>query len=203
MLMNDKQQNTGRRKVLFVAAALACMLVCVGGTAAFYSTSTTAENVITTGGIGITLVCDGSNGQILAVQEAGNRVSSASYQEETFMPGTAVERSAYVENAGQNDAWVRVAVDVKVLLADGTEGDASLVMPNYTDDWTFADGLYYCNDVLAKDGTTDPLFTSIAFSGDMDNSYQGCTITVTLVAQATQVAHNGTAATEAAGWPAL
>lgn len=52
------------------------------------------------------------------------------------------------------------------------------------------------NNLLGK-----PVFTTVTFDGTMDNLYQNCTTTISVAAQATQSANNGTSALTATGWP--
>ena len=98
----------------------------------------------------------------------------------------------------------REITENQIALAEGLEGkvDLSLVKLNInTEKWTEADGYYYYNEVLKPGETTAPLFTTVTFDGTMDNLYQNCTTTISVAAQATQSANNGTSALTATGWP--
>lgn len=71
-----------------------------------------------------------------------------------------------------------------------------------TTDWTQGeDGYFYYNKVLKPGEVTEPIFTNVAFSGTMDNAYQGAQVVVDVAAQAVQTAHNGSTVTDAKGWP--
>ena len=103
-------------------------------------------------------------------------------------------------------ADLATALDIDALTQSlaGLEGkvDLSLVKLNInTEKWTEADGYYYYNEVLKPGETTAPLFTTVTFDGTMDNLYQNCTTTISVAAQATQSANNGTSALTATGWP--
>ena len=47
-----------------------------------------------------------------------------------------------------------------------------------------------------------PLFTTVTFAPEMGNEYQNSTAHIDVKADAVQVANNGDAVLEAAGWPA-
>ena len=169
-----------------------CLSIIGGGTLAYFTDSTTAHNVIMTGNINIEII----------EKFDSNAVA---------MPGTEVEKVVQVQNTGANDAWVRVAVDKKITLADGTEGNAGYLMTNYENgstssiynsiNWTLKDGYYYYKDILPVGKTTEPLFTDVLFDKKMGNEYQNCTAQVYVFAQATQVDNNGSTVLEAKGWP--
>ena len=63
------------------------------------------------------------------------------------------------------------------------------------------DGYFYYNKVLKPGEVTEPIFTSVAFSGDMDSMYQDAQVVVDVAAQAVQTAHNGSTVADAKGWP--
>ena len=119
------------------------------------------------------------------------------------MPGEKVSKIVYVTNTGDNDAYVRIKLDVQIELADGdAEADLDLIHLDLNeDDWTGKDGYYYYNSALKPGKSTKPLFTEVTFSKEMGNDYQNCVATIGVDAQATQVANNGESAVKAAGWP--
>ena len=185
-----------KRKVL-VAALLVIALALVGyGTAAYFTADGTATNVITTGSISITL-------DETSVDETG--AVSAFKDVAGVMPGAEISKIVAVTNTGANSAWVRIGVDKRIDLAQGVTGepDTGLVtMDLNTTDWTRGDdGYYYYNTVLQPGATTEPLFTAVHFAETMSNMYQESRAILQVNAFATQTAHNGASALEAAGWP--
>lgn len=186
-------KNT-KTKILVLALAVALVAVCAVGTAAFFTDRGTATNVITTGGVDIELLETAvKDGEIVPFEDVSG-----------VMPGDAISKIVEVKNTGKSDAYVRISVEKAITLAEGLEGqvDLSLVKLDInTGKWTEADGYYYYNEALKPGETTAPLFTTVTFDGQMDNLYQNCTTTVSVAAQATQVANNGTSALTAAGWP--
>lgn len=186
-----------KKKLLVIALAALCLAFAAVGTVAFFTAEETAHNVITTGGIDVTLN-----------EWAGEGEDSAKIPFEDVtgvMPGASVPKVVEVENIGASDAWVRVKVSTGIELAEGVEGevDLSLVTIDFnTTDWTEQDGWYYYNKPLKPGESTVPLFTCVSFDKTMGNLYQMSTATVKVDVQAVQTANNGSAATDAAGWSA-
>ena len=177
-----------------------CLSVITGGTLAFFTAEDTARNVITSGGIGVSIV---------EQQLVGGELQPYPGDPIAMMPAQSVSKIVSVQNL-QNAAWVRAKYAVKVLAADGSvmdipEEELKNVIVITPDEgmWTLRDGWWYYADALQSGETTAPLFDTVAFSGeDMDNRYQNCTVTVDVTAQAVQQVHNGGSVDEAAGWPA-
>ena len=98
-----------------------------------------------------------------------------------------------------------MSVEKAIRLSEGVEGDVDLSLVSFDvnrEYWTEQDGYYYYNAELKPGAVTEPLFASVSFDPGMGNLYQNSTATVSVIAQATQVVHNGGSALEAAGWPA-
>ena len=180
-----------KKKTFSLAVILICLSVLGSGTLAYFTDSTTAHNVITTGNIDIELIETKADGttftDVIGV-----------------MPGMEVSKIVRVSNEGANDAWVRVAVQKEITLADKTKGDAEtyLNIAYNTTYWTYQnDGYYYYNKALTPDEVTTPLFEKVLFDTSMGNEYQNSTAQVYVYAQATQVDNNGETVFEAQGWP--
>lgn len=174
------------KKKLFAAALLILMISIVGyGTYAYYTVEGTATNVITSGGINITLKEEFPEGGVFGV-----------------VPGVTETKKVWVTNDGPDTAWIRVKVDTVITLADKTEGDPSHVSMDFnTSDWEYRDGYWYYQHKVPYPGKTAELFTEVTFSTEMDNRYQNSVAQVNVYAEATQVAHNGDTVWEAKGWP--
>ena len=183
-----------KRKLFSLAVIAMCLSIVGTGTLAYFTDSTTAHNVITTGNIDIELIetkADGSTfTDVIGV-----------------MPGTSVSKIVEVKNVGDNAAWVRVNVDKEINLRSGEAGDADAYLSidyntgNGDTQWTKDGSYYYYNQALAPSEKTSPLFREVLFSANMGNEYQNSTAQVYVYAQATQVDNNGTGALDAAGWP--
>ena len=190
-----------RRNTVLVAALALIVGLVAYGTAAYFSGEAHVTNVITTGTIDITL-------NEYTTDEEGNRVAWPSKGIQGVMPGQSVDKLVSVKNEGTGQAWVRVKVDTAIELAGGA-GEVSGkdllsfdIQPGWVDG---GDGYYYYSQPLSADQTTPELFTAVTFSTDMGNSYQGCTVNVTVYAQAVQVKNNPAPdgdVTQVVGWPA-
>lgn len=179
------------KKLLLVAAILACCALPALGSAAYLTASATATNVITTGSVKI------------ALHEWSDVVQEPPVPFEDVagvMPGSAVPKYVEVENTGASAAYVRVRVQRVVEDAGDVPPDAITLDIN-TADWTERDGYYYYNHSLLPGERTPYLFTEVRFSSSMDNRYRGARVEVRVVAEATQTANNGDSALTAAGWP--
>lgn len=190
--------KTKIKKIAALAVVLACLAVGVQSTIAYFSTTDTATNVITTGNIKIKL----------HEQRVGNNEDGTLEPFEDVVgvvPGDSVSKIVTVENTGNNPAWVRISLEKAISLAEGVEGEinSSLVTFDIGDDWVERDGWYYYTKVLNASETTTAFFNNVIFSENMSNMYQDSTVTVSLLVHATQTAHNGTSVWEADGWPTV
>ena len=195
-------KKKGLKKKVFVTAALIAILAIIaGGTNAYFSQDARARNVITMGSIAIELHEDRID------PETGEVVP---YETETpveVMPGAEVSKIVTVENTGKAPAWIRISVTKRIELAEGKtpgegEPDTDLITLDIGDSWTEQDGWYYYDQALEAEETTDPLFNTASFAGDMSNLYQGSTAYIDVLVQAVQTSGNGSSALDAAGWPA-
>jgi predicted ribosomally synthesized peptide with SipW-like signal peptide len=177
-----------KRKLLAGALIAVCLSIAAYGTVAYFTAEDTAANTITAGNIEIDLLDS-------AQPEDGI----------TIMPGTESAKTVKVENTGDHPAYIRILLDKSIVLADGVEGetDSRLIdMDINIKDWTEKDGYYYYNKPLAAGETTEPLFTKISFSKDMNNLYQNSKAVIIAYASAVQSENNGANVMEATGWPA-
>lgn len=182
-----------KRKIAILAVLVICVASVAAGSLAYFNAEGTAHNVITTGGVDITL------------QEWADEDRLTPFEDITgIMPDTRVTKIAEVKNSGASPVWVRVLVTKSIeLTREGTPNTDMVALDINTTDWSAgADGYYYYNSALAPGETTAPIFTEVVFRPEMGNEYQNATATVDVAAQAVQTANNGESAAEAAGWPA-
>ena len=121
-----------------------------------------------------------------------------------IMPGCEVSKIVQVKNTGDQPAWIRIAVQKDIQLAQGVEGEVDLTLISFDLDqehWSEKDGFYYYNTSLAPGQTTEPLFQTVSFAKSMSNMYQHSQAIIQVDAQATQTANNGETVFDAAGWP--
>lgn len=182
-----------KRKLLILSVLAICVAIVAAGTLAYFTAEDTAHNVITSGGVDITL------------EEWADEAKETPFEDVTgIMPGVTVTKIAEVRNTGASEAWVRVLIEKKIELAQPGEIDPDLIKLGLnTTDWTLGtDGYYYYNKALKPGETTAPILTDVTFAAAMGNEYQNAAATVDISAQAVQTANNGTSALTASGWPA-
>ena len=183
------------KKRLLIVSALVLVLAILGtGTLAYFTSSATAHNVVTTGGVGITLVekmLDADGKEVDFTNQNG------------IMPGQSVSKIVRVLNNAEKsaEAWIRVKVE-KAVTVDGKELDASVITMNFnTTDWTEKDGFYYYNKALKPGEKSVPLFTKVHFSDELGNEYMEAEIVIDVTMQAVQAKNNGDSPFTATGWP--
>lgn len=181
-----------KKKLLILSLAAICLAITAIGTLAYFTSEGTAHNVITTGGVEIT------------VQEWADEEKTKPFEDLTgVMPNTTVTKIAEIKNTGASDAWVRVLITKDIQLAGDGEVDPDLIKLGLnTTDWTLGtDGYYYYNKALKPGETTAPILSSVTFEPTMGNEYQNAAATVDISAQAVQTANNGDTVMDAKGWP--
>ena len=187
-----------KRKLLLLSVMVICIAIAAAGTLAFFNGDATAHNVITTGKVGITV-------NEYSQYDPDKREKFTNNQT-GIMPGTTVNKIVVVSGEdGTADAWVRVKFTKSIQLADGKQGEVNrdLIRLNIdTSKWELKDGWYYYKEAVKAGQEAAPALLSVEFDATMDNTYQGATATVDVLAQAVQCANNGTSAQTASGWPA-
>lgn len=181
-----------KRKLLILSAVAICLATLASGTLAYYTSEERAHNVITSGGVDITLL-----------EWADEERQTPFVDLEGMMPGQDATKIVEVCNTGVSEAWIRIRYNVYI--DDGEPYDSELVKLDLnTDDWTYNedDCWYYYNTPVQRGDTTKPLFTTVHFETRMGNGYQNRKFRIDVDAQAVQTANNGESATEAQGWPA-
>ena len=180
-----------KRKLLILSVLVICVATLAAGTLAYFTSEGTTHNVITTGGVDITL------------QEWADEGKQMPFEDLTgIMPGMTVTKIAEVKNTGASEAWVRVKVEKNIQLTHEGEVNPDLVeLTLNTTDWTARDGYYYYNKALKPGEVTAPIFTGVTFAPTMGNEYQNATATVDVYAEAVQTANNGDTVMDAKGWP--
>ena len=180
-----------KRKILILSVLAICIATLAAGTLAYFTSEGKAHNVITTGGVEIT------------VQEWADKDKQTPFEDlEGIMPGMTVTKIAEIKNTGASDAWIRVLITKNIQLAgDGTPNTDLLELNLNLTDWALGeDGYLYYNKALKPGEVTEPIFTAVTFKPDMGNEYQNATATVDVSAQAVQTANNGDTVMAAKGW---
>lgn len=183
-----------KRKLVLTSAVVLILALLAAGTFAYFTKDARATNVITTGTISIQL-----NDEI-----TGGQKTDTGWTLSGVMPGQAVEKAVSVTNTGTSPAWLRVKLKIAVTGADGkplglTFGDKQDVLtftPNMGDGegWFYHGGCYYYSKPVAANAETERLFQSgtLMLNPQLPNDYQGCAVTINVLAQAVQVKNNDT-----------
>ncbi len=187
-----------KRRLMLSGAISAVLAILALGTLAFFTAEGRATNVITTGTVALTLTEEGE-GEAL---ESGTGMVF-----DGVMPGQVVSKQPIVANAGSEEFYARVKVDIRIVPAPGGEAlSAELVQPGIdTQAWLDGgDGWYYYVGAVAPGAEVSP-FGTVTFAPEMGNEYQNCTVTLSIQAQAVQVKNNPMPADgtvlDVQGWP--
>ena len=190
-----------KKKIFLIAVALICVSILGYGSFAYFTTTDTARNVITSDGLDIEIEewQQTDNGLVAYPKDKPIRV----------MPTSKVSKIVTVKNLDA-ESYVRVKLDVTVLDSDDEEMTVTeeqlkkvIHLQMNGEDWTEKDGWWYYNSSMDAGDVSKPVMTGVEFDGpNMTNEYQNCTVKIDVTAQAVQVAHNGTDALAALGWPA-
>ena len=141
------------KKSIIVISCILLLLVTVGTTLALVFTNTDpVENTFKPSKVSCAVV---ENGEESAVENS------------TVNTGT-VKENVMIKNTGDTDAFIRVAVVVNWMSADGTKvwAQKPAINTDYSiafkqDDWVQgADGYWYCKKAVASGSLTDTLITS-------------------------------------------
>ena len=177
-----------RIKITLLAVAVAMLTLITQNTVAYYTNVGTATNVVTSGDISAQII---------------EKMGDENFPKEgvSVLPGAVVSKKVSVQNTGGHPFWLRVkltdAIDDAALSSDVMELDLNLR------DWIDGgDGFYYYKTEVQPGTETEKLFTEVKIAGNVNNSYIGKTLQLTVSAFAVQSEHNGTSPLEAEGWPA-
>lgn len=183
-----------KSKVLSAAVLAIAFATVATGTLAYFTDSTIAHNVITSGAVKIDLI---------EKQKIDGNDELQPYPEDTItgvMPGTKVSKIVTVQNNEQK-AWVRVQVTPSITLqGQGTPNTALIELDFDTENWEKSGEYWYYKTPLDTGEETTPLFTTVTFSKEMGNEYQNCTVTIAVAAEAIQHANMTKEAMESQGW---
>lgn len=189
-----------KKRCFYIALVLICLSLVTSSTWAYFTTSDVVRNVITAGGVDVSVV---------EYQLVDGALKPFPQDPVPVMPGMVVSKVVTVR-CNEQPAWVRANYTLTLLDAEGNKMDISEeelnklihITPD-TANWTCRDGWWYYNTHLSTGESTKPLFQAIGFSGvHMGNKYQQSKLLVDVYTQAVQQAHNGETVMEALGWPA-
>ena len=153
---------------------------------AFYTTIGRATNVVTTGEIRY------------IIHETTDQGTPFPEEGVYIVPGDVVSKQVTIESDCDQPFYLRVKLVYGVDEQELSSDECFRVNIN-------VDGWYYYKGTVEPGQTTPYVFSQVEIVGsEVDNSYLGKTLTLSVVAQGVQSAHNpvnGTNTYEASGWP--
>ena len=182
-------------RLRFLAIGFAAILICLLSqpALAFYTTVGTATNVVSSGNI--TLRINEMTDQGTPFPTGGVYVS----------PGDVVGKVVTVENICEHPFYLRVKL-VYGIDAQELSAEECFKLNINSDNWVFRDGWYYYTGILQPGEESPFVFSHVEIvGGQVNNSYIGKTLQLTVLAQAVQSENNPIQngdTTTAAGWPA-
>ena len=182
-----------RKQIAWIAAIVCCVAIAAAGSMAYFSAQETAQNVITTARLELTLHEEAADGRPFPADGVVD-----------VLPDSLVEKRVYVENSGEADFWCRIRIEKSIQAAEGVDAQLNfdhIGLNLNTDAWTERDGDYYYNAPVKRGECTQPLFTQVIFGGELGNEYMNAKLAIRVHAQAVQCRNNGTSALDATGWP--
>lgn len=185
-------RQTSRTRLLIVLGAIS--LLTLSGTVAYFVTSETAHNIVSTSGVKI------------ALNELDGPAGSKPFHDlENITAGETYSKIPYIENIDTEPVWVRAKISLIQTAGDGTETPVTdfsslMTLQNLGTHWLLNsdDGFYYYDSALSTGKRTESIFESVKFADTINDEFQLATYTLTVTAEATQVKHNGTSALDAA-----
>lgn len=190
--MNENRKRNWRRWLLGIALLITGLAVLATGTAAYFTTEETANNVITTGVIDLELV-ELTTGDKPWPTEGVKDV----------MPGMTVDKRVFVRNNGSAPLYARLRLSQSITPAEGIDAELNfdhISLDINLEHWTEQDGFYYYYRALQPGESSEPLLTKVVFDPAMGNEYMDATVHVNVLAQAVQSDNNGEDPLKADGW---
>ena len=161
--------NKFNNKKTIIILILLLLVGIVGVTIAYFSNTTSINNLFST-------------------KEYGTTVTEEFVSPDNWLPGTTTDKKINVTNSGKVDEAVRIIYTEKWVAKDGTilsglidsngnltnntENSEHAAIINFSDngDFTYSNGYYYYNYRLAPNETTGSLIDSVTFNSKVKNS---------------------------------
>lgn len=184
----------GKLKLRIFAIALAAIMLTLftQGTLAYYTTVGKATNVVTSGDIRF------------LIHETTDSGTEFPREGVYIVPGDVVSKRVTIESDCNHPFYLRVKVVYGVDSQELSAADCFKLNIDETH-WQLHDGWYYYKGIVQPGETTPHVFSHVEIVGSqVNNSYLGKTLTLTVVAHAVQSENNPVDGTEtylASGWP--
>lgn len=162
-------------------------------TLAYFTVVGQATNVVTSGNVK------------LMIHETTDQGTPFPEEGVFITPGDVVSKVVTVENVCEHPFYLRVKL-VYGINSETLPSQECFKLNINTENWVLKDGWYYYTGVLQPGEKTPEVFSHVEIVGSqVDNSYIGKTLSLTVQAQAVQSENNPIQdgdTTTAAGWPA-
>lgn len=195
--MKSKQ----KKNIVLLASILLLTTAVIGaGTLAYVTARVETTNVITTGEVELKIV-------ETKMDDDGNEVPYPQTTINGIVPGAVVSKIPRLKNVGRSETWMRARPVIQIVSQDGLqELKSSVITLDFNSSfWKMGeDGWYYYVDPVVSGARTEPLFTQVSFSGEMDNIYTGANVAIEVVGESVQTKNNAKISgnvLEAKGWP--
>ena len=179
-------------KLLTIALLSIVMTFFTQNTLAYYSTVGKATNVVTSGKIKF------------VIHETTDQGKEFPKEGVYILPGDVVSKKVSVENVCTHPFYLRVKIVYGVDSKELSSEDCFKLNIDKKK-WELHDGWYYYTGIVEPGETTPDIFSHVEIVGsEVDNSYIGKTLTLSVVAHAVQSENNpieGGNTYEASGWP--
>lgn len=184
--------NKSKAKILIVSLLAIAITLMSGTTLAYYSKVGKATNVVTSGNI--RFIIHETTDQGMEFPEEGVYI----------VPGDVISKEVRIESDCDHPFYLRVKLVYGVDSEELPAEDCFKLNIN-EQDWELKDGWYYYKGIVEPHETTPYIFSHVEMIGsEMDNSYLGKTLSLSVDAQAVQSENNplidGMTST-ASGWP--
>lgn len=148
-----------KKLVLSLAAAVMVGTLAVGGTLAWFTDTETAKNVVTTGNVNISWI---ENGKEVLTEEDGVKFG----KDKPVVPNSILEKVAYVQNKGKNDALIRVKAIVDSDISE-------YITVGYNEDtpskWKQDGEWYYYTEVVKAGDKTEDFIRNLTIPAEVGN----------------------------------
>ena len=184
--------NKIKLKLFSIALVAIVMTFVTQSSLAYYTVAAKATNVIT------------MNGLELKIHETTDQGTPYPSEGIYITPGDIVSKRVSVENICDEPFYLRVKIVYGVDSQPLANKDCFALNID-SSNWSLVDGWYYYKGVLNPSEISPEVFTRVEIVGsEIDNSYLGKTLSLTVVAQAVQEKNNpiiNNDTSTASGWP--
>lgn len=182
-----------RKRWIGIAIILLLLLITVTVIGAIYvKIRIKIKNEITIGNVQV---------KLHELDQSGEEVPD---QKITVSGGEYIDRIVFVENTGDQTAFVRVSVTTTFTDdASGTElvTDQITLFFQNEERWIYKDGWYYYTEALETGEGTVPLLSGVHFSEMINESGKNGVFNLDIMVQGLQAKNNAEDVLEAVGWP--